>query len=62
MITVWGACDGNDSSWLYDQYPSRGPNKTGWFTFNSININPDNLFPKDKPQQFKLIPIDGDKK
>lgn len=53
-IYVWGVCDDNGVSIIFEDKPER----IGGEWENEKNDIDPNLFPKDKPQKFKLVPVD----
>jgi len=58
-IYVWGVCDNNGDSWIYDSKPI----KVGviWEDddgYTSTRLEDSDLFPKNKPQKFKLVPVE----
>lgn len=60
-IFVWGVCDSDGESYIFENKPSRHASGTwdvGINDQNIIEIYAPNLFPKDKPQKFKLVPVD----
>ncbi len=58
-IYVWGACDGDDDSFIYNSKPEINDNREwcpirgGELYFGKVS-----LFPKDKPQKYKLVPVE----
>jgi len=56
MIYVWGACDEDGYGSIYKNKPI----KTGddWFG-SGTDDHLKNMFPKDKPQKFKLVLVEG---
>lgn len=62
-IIVWGACEDDGASFLHGGFPYR--HEGGWIC-NDIEggltpiLNQKNLFPKDKPQKYKLVPVDDE--
>jgi len=60
-IYVWGACDDDGNSWLFDKKPEKGAllwEHPSGHAIYAMQFQENNLFPKDKPQKFKLAPVD----
>lgn len=62
-IFVWGACDKNGSSWIFDVKPNLLKEDGIWLDSvraytSAKKLNRVNLFPEDKPQKFKLVPVE----
>jgi len=61
-IYVWGVCGASDASLLFDEEPKKVVGN-GWLYENDVSVvrlMTDNLFPKDKPQKFRLVPVDDE--
>lgn len=60
---IYGVCDYDGSSWLFfGKEPTRTYTDRVWNAeCEAYNISKKNIFPKNKPQKFKLIPIQDDK-
>ena len=61
-VFVWGACDGDGDSYLYKEKPIYDATLYSWKEEigddNMIEFEKGNLFPKDKPQKYKVVPVD----
>lgn len=61
-IFVWGACDDNEISLVHNEKPYRVNHEDGahdgWESDDAFKLKSKNLFPKDKPQKFRLVPAD----
>jgi hypothetical protein len=61
-IFVWGACDDNEISLIHNEKPYRVNHEDGahdgWESNGAFKLKSKNLFPKDKPQKFRLVPAD----
>jgi len=58
-IYVWGVCDNDGKSYIYKNKPRK--TETIWEETrldNLIGLASNNLFPTDKPQKFKLVPVE----
>jgi hypothetical protein len=62
-VFVWGVCEKDGRSCLYSESPYKlreGVWETPECDF-FVFTDQDNLFPKDKPQKFKLVPVEEEK-
>lgn len=59
MITVWGVCEPNGSSWIHKDKPVLQDFKgmLTWISEPCFRITGINLFPRNEPQEFELKPI-----
>jgi len=58
-IIVYGVCDDDGTSRLYEDFPKNGGDGKWWVSGRQgAMLNRDNLFPKDKPQKYRLVPAD----
>jgi len=58
-VFVWGACDDDRQSWLFDEEPKKDGSDwqlPGGHGDNCMQIETENLFPKDKPKRYRLVP------
>ena len=60
-IFVWCVCHKNGSSYISTEILSPSVDEYEWWAPNygyGIRLDCNDLFPKDKPQKFKLVPVD----
>ncbi len=57
-IYVWGACDNNGHSFYFNCQPER--DRSGIWQSDTGLLLEDNLFSKDKPQKYKLVPVEDE--
>jgi hypothetical protein len=63
-VYFYGVCDDNGESWLHVEEPQKDQGIGKWVVIRTeINIPaksdlPKNLFPKDKPQKYKLVAVE----
>jgi hypothetical protein len=58
-IFIWGVCQENGNSVLFSKPPCK--TNVGWTLLSDIfpgKSLPKNIFPTDKPQKFKLVPVE----
>jgi len=64
-IYIWGTCEPNGESYVWGHKPLKNNNLIfGWYAAKGEgggrHLPTSDLFPKDKPQKFKLVPVDDD--
>lgn len=58
IIYIWGACDEDGTPYIYPGKPIKKDGREWEFDDALIIKSNDNLFPKNKPQKYKLVPVD----
>jgi len=63
-IFVWGGCSDCGRSQVLTSKPEKDGNGLWWSEIGGfgIELSEKNLFPKDKPQKFLLVPVDENDK
>ena len=59
-IFVWGACDDDGQSCLYNGNPVKTDGN--WSAPDEVTLAKDNLFSKHKPRKFELVPAKEEEK
>jgi hypothetical protein len=62
-IILYGICDINGTSFLHSCFPVQSLSPLRWESIDTdtvLILDKDNLFPKDKPRKFKLVPVEDD--
>ncbi len=57
-IYVWGATNDNGNSCIHTTHPEKIHDY--WLSGNAITLSEKGVFPADKPQKYKLIPVEED--